>query len=1017
VNEPRSANDVVARLAAALSNRYTIERELGAGGMATVYLAHDVKHNRKVAIKVLRPELAAAIGAERFLAEITTTANLQHPHILPLFDSGVAEGRDSTDTSSSLTTNDQRRTTFLYYVMPFIDGESLRDKLTRERQVDIADSIEITRQVAAALAYAHDRGIVHRDIKPENIMLSSGQAIVADFGIARAIGAAGAAQLTAIGSAIGTPQYMSPEQSAGMSDVDGRSDTYSLASVLYEMLTGEAPYTGATSAAIIAKRLGTTAPSVRVLRDSVPKSVDAALQRAMQRAPADRYSSPTEFAAALGENSRATGLHVSRRTATVAFAMLLIAAVLWFAFGNKRTSEGLDADVIAVLPFRVGGSNSTIAYLRESMLDLMQARLSSGSGARTVEPRTLLAAWRRAVGNEKDDLSEDASRALARELGAGRVLLGSVVATPTELTLTGTLLRVSDGEKLAQQSIVGAPDSIATLVNRLTAALLIRNAGEAPEREAGLAAAPLDALQDYLAGRRAYRRGDPFTAMQLYGKALQRDSMFVAAAYSMVATNAWIGTVVTTAGYAVIPQVWRMRDRLNPRDLALFLAIPLVGPNYPAPSSYREIIAQAERAAKLAPDSPESWTLLGQVHGFGPMASETDWATRAAEALDRAIALDSTFATALQARLSGALRVNDTAAMRRYARLDAGLATRGIASGFFDDVFLWAAAQSLGDSAEARQWRDRTTGLSHTEYISKLTLIALHSAATALPLDDAAWAIATLRGAAINDPDRLGLGLAEYAVRFAAGRSDLHDLAGLLDSGPQWAAGLVQQALFEPAYNEVAERLMALEEQGRITMPSPNGPVRWPPFQDCFATLFRMERGDTSNVRASIRRLADYAAARGHRTDTTGAHPIDLRICPLTLEALLESRTAGGSARPALERLDSLMHDGPQWYSGGVDISPTAFANFVVARLRGAQGNRPAALAAIRRREVNYFPAFTWSLPAFLRQEGRLAAMAGDTAGAVRAYDQYLTLRTDPDPPFKPQHDSVVAERAALPRK
>ena len=987
--------DAAARFAAALADRYTIERELGAGGMATVYLAHDIKHGRKVAIKVLKPDLAAALGAERFLAEISTTANLQHPNILSLFDSGSADG-------------------FLYYVMPFIVGESLRDKLAREHQCDIAESLEIARQVASALAYAHERGIVHRDIKPENVLLSGEHALVADFGIARAIGAAGGQQLTATGTAIGTPAYMSPEQSAGMSDVDGRSDIYSLASVLYEMLSGEAPYTGATAAAVIAKRLGTTAPSVRVLRDSVPKPVDLALQRAMQRAPADRFSTATAFAAALQDGSRGPTSAVARRIPIGAVLLVLILVAAWLGWRARRSGKPLDADVIAVLPFRVGGSNPTIGYLRESMLDLLQARLSSGAGARTVEPRTLLAAWRRAVGDEKDDLSEDASRKLARELGAGRVLLGSVVATPTELTLTGTLLRVSDGGKLAQQSIVGAPDSIATLVNRLTAALLIRNAGEAPEREAGLAAAPLDALQDYLAGRRAYRHGDYFTAMRLYGKALDRDSTFVAAAFSMVATNAWIGTVVTTAGYAVIPRVWRMRDRLNPRDLALFLALPLIGPNYPAPSSYREIIAQAERAAKLAPDSPEPWTLLGQVHGSGAMASESDWATRAADALDRAIALDSTFATPVQARLFTALRTGDTAATARFARLDEGLVTRGATSGFFDDVYLWAAAHSLGDTAAARRWRERTDGLSHNDYISKLTLIPLHSAATAQRLDDAAWAVATLRRAATNDTDRIGLELADYAVRFAAGRSDLHDLDPLLVSSPQWAAGLVQQALFEPAYRDLAAQLIAQEQQGRIVMASAHRTVRWLPFQDCFASLFRVEGGDTSNARSAIRRLTEYAAARGSRTDSTGAHPIDLKVCPLTLEALLESRAASGSARPALDRLDSLMHDGPQWFSGGDDISPTAFANFVVARLRAAQGDYPAALAAIRRREVNYFPAFTWSLPAFLRQEGRLAALAGDSAGARRAYDQYLALRAAPDPPFNSQRDSVISERAAL---
>src|SRR5689334_25189836 len=212
-------------VAAALADRYRIERELGAGGMATVYLAEDLKHRRRVAIKVLRPELGAAVGAERFLREIETTANLRHPHILPLYDSGSAGG-------------------LLYYVMPLVEGESLRDRLAREKQLPIDDALRIAREVADALSYAHARGVIHRDIKPENILLEGGHAVVADFGIARAVSTAGADRLTETGMAIGTPMYMSPEQAAGDPDLDGRSDLYSLGCVLYEMLGVQAPFTG-----------------------------------------------------------------------------------------------------------------------------------------------------------------------------------------------------------------------------------------------------------------------------------------------------------------------------------------------------------------------------------------------------------------------------------------------------------------------------------------------------------------------------------------------------------------------------------------------------------------------------------------------------------------------------------------------------------------------------------------------------------------------------------------------------
>src|SRR6266513_1619979 len=228
------------RLTAALAGRYAIERELGAGGMATVYLARDLKHDRDVAVKVLRPELAAAVGADRFLAEIKTTANLQHPHILPLHDSGEANGS-------------------LFYVMPFVQGESLRDRLVREQQLPIDDAVRIAREVADALAYAHEHGVIHRDIKPENILLQGGHALVADFGIALAIQQAGGQRMTQTGMSLGTPQYMSPEQATGERTIDARSDIYALGTVTYEMLAGEPPFVGPTTQATIA-RLMTEAP-------------------------------------------------------------------------------------------------------------------------------------------------------------------------------------------------------------------------------------------------------------------------------------------------------------------------------------------------------------------------------------------------------------------------------------------------------------------------------------------------------------------------------------------------------------------------------------------------------------------------------------------------------------------------------------------------------------------------------------------------------------------------------------
>jgi Tol biopolymer transport system component/tRNA A-37 threonylcarbamoyl transferase component Bud32 len=278
--------DSASDLTAVLGGRYRVERELGAGGMATVYLADDVRHGRRVAIKVVRPELAAALGAERFLREITTTASLRHPHIVPLYDSGAGDGGGT-----------------LYYIMPFVEGESLRDRLRREKQLPVPDALRIAGEVADALSYAHGRGVIHRDIKPENILLESGHAVVADFGIAQAIDAAGGERLTETGVAIGTPAYMSPEQVAGEKNLDARSDVYALGCVLYEMLAGQPPFTGPTAESVIHQHMLAAPPAVTQLRPAVSPTVASALQRAMSKAPADRFPSVAQFAEALARGS------------------------------------------------------------------------------------------------------------------------------------------------------------------------------------------------------------------------------------------------------------------------------------------------------------------------------------------------------------------------------------------------------------------------------------------------------------------------------------------------------------------------------------------------------------------------------------------------------------------------------------------------------------------------------------------------------------------------------------------
>ncbi len=330
------------RLSAALADRYRIERELGAGGMATVYLAEDLKHHRQVAIKVLKPELAAVLGADRFVQEITTTAQLQHPHILPLFDSGTADG-------------------FLFYVMPYVEGETLRDRLSRETQLGVGEAVRITREVADALDYAHRHGVVHRDIKPENILLHDGRPMVADFGIALAVSAAAGGRMTETGLSLGTPHYMSPEQATAEKDLTGRSDVYSLASVLYEMLTGDPPHTGSSAQQIIMKIVTEEAAPVTKLRKSVPPNVAAAVAKALEKLPADRFDSAKAFADALADPGFSAGRGVAAAAAAdspragrartrdpvflglgaVALILLIAATWGWFRPVSRDTQQGV----------------------------------------------------------------------------------------------------------------------------------------------------------------------------------------------------------------------------------------------------------------------------------------------------------------------------------------------------------------------------------------------------------------------------------------------------------------------------------------------------------------------------------------------------------------------------------------------------------------------------------------------------------------------------------------------------
>lgn len=452
--------DTFDRLKSALADRYEIEQELGAGGMATVYLARDLKHERRVAVKVLRPELAASIGVDRFLREIKIAANLNHPHILPLHDSGEAD--DS-----------------LFYVMPYVEGESLRDRLNREKQLPVDEALRITGEISDGLAHAHSLGIVHRDIKPENILFTAGHAVVSDFGIARAVSAAGAETLTETGLAVGTPAYMSPEQAAGDKDIDSRSDLYSLGCVLYEMLSGEAPYMAPTAQAIIAKKLSEPTPRISVVREAVPVSVEAALTKALSKTPADRFGTAQQLVDALETGVPAD--RVGRHSAWYWGAGLAVVAAL-VAVGVALLENGASG---ADPEFGAGGTERVVVAPFENRTgdpvaddwDLMAAEFITRSIDRAGELTVVPASAVRDLMREVDETVGLSVNEIASRMEARYAVAGSYSTQGDRVRFDVELIDAESGEMVrALAPVTGSVDSLegvmADLAERVTVATL-----------------------------------------------------------------------------------------------------------------------------------------------------------------------------------------------------------------------------------------------------------------------------------------------------------------------------------------------------------------------------------------------------------------------------------------------------------------------------------------------------------------------------------------------------------------
>jgi TolB-like protein/tRNA A-37 threonylcarbamoyl transferase component Bud32/tetratricopeptide (TPR) repeat protein len=595
-------SDTLARLRAALADRYRLERELGAGGMATVYLAEDLKHRRKVAVKVLRPELARALGPERFLREIETTAHLRHPHILPLFDSGEAGG-------------------FLFYAMPLVEGESLRDRLTREKQLPIDDALQIAREVADALSYAHARRIVHRDIKPENILLESGHAVVADFGIARAVSSAEAtaSTLTGAGLALGTAAYMSPEQVAGERTLDGRSDLYSLGCVLFEMLAGQPPFTGPTPEVLVRQHIAAAPPPVTQFRPAVPANVVEALTRVLAKNPADRFNAVEQFTTALqggpgdrrtaGPPMEAAAKH--RALALLALVILLLLMGGWWAMlarpGRPVAPSGpmMPPRSIAVLPFRNLRGDSTGDYFSDGVTEEILHALVQIPDLQ-VAARTSAFQFR---GKAMD------VREVGRRLNVAAVLEGSIQREGDEVRITTQLTDTRTGYQIWSGKFDRHLADLFVVEDEISRAL-----ADTLKVPLGLVARPvirttrIEAHDLYLRGLTLLAQRGPtlHQTIAYFQGAVASDSTFA---------PAWAGLA---AAYELLPayELSSYEEELPRAEHAARRAIALdstLGPAYAVLASvYRDRMQWADaerayaRALRLAPNDAEAVEQYGQ---------------------------------------------------------------------------------------------------------------------------------------------------------------------------------------------------------------------------------------------------------------------------------------------------------------------------------------------------------------------------------------------------------------------
>lgn len=969
--------DPIAAFTAAIAPHIRLEHELIGGGMARVFVGEDLRLGRRVVVKILSPERAAALDRARFAREIETIARLQHPNIVPILWSGEEAGLP-------------------FFVMPFVSGRSLRVRLQQDGALAPAQAIPILRDVARALGAAHQAGIVHRDIKPDNVLLTpDGAAMVSDFGIAKllstdSVTAAHAVgpHATTAGTSLGTPTYMAPEQAAADPETDHRVDLYAFGVVAYEMLAGSPPFRDDRPQALMAAHIARAPEPLDVRVPLVPPELATMVMRCLEKAPADRFASASDIVALL-DITTSSGHRVApqvvrrrRRLLWGAAAIVLVAAGVLAMKLLRRPP--LDGGLVAVAPFRVVLPDSSFAYLRDGLPDLLAAASLTGEGGpRAVEPRTALAAFRGAAdGGDAGALPLAAALATARSLGAARLLLGEVLPTRDGIELVVTVHDVAARRADAPIRVSGSRDSLPALVEALGGKLLTALAGEGVQRSAGLGAVPLPALRAYLEGRALLGRMDAEAAGAAYLRAIALDSTFALAGIGAALAAGWNGANATReAGLAV---AYANRDKLGGKDQALLNA--LLGPRYPSEGlvDSHDRIGTAEAYVAAAPERADAWYMLGDVYfHWGTFLDELDPMDRAAEHFLRALAIDSTYVPGYTHLVEIAILRGDDTLLTKVRRLQKAAGIEGVAR-----VDRWLQARVADDQAAVdRIFAEpiQNSGFYHS--------VVDYGDYGGVGGDDVWRATQMALERTITPADRQNF--LPFATRTAIQLGRLADaeryLAEMATTDPLGAA---RMRLLIPVLTGVespAADAARAEIDAAVAAPGTRRTVRRLLARTLLLDAIAHDRRDRG---AAL--LALVAPLERPEVGDTVARPGPI---PLLAKAWLDGGATGPTAAQ-LAPVDSAMRH----LRTNSDPMTSAATSVLLIGYHGRRGDhRAAMIAAFRRTTRN--GDLGWTSSVLRRLAGIHGAAAGDTVHARLALTGYLAWRRQADP-------SLHAERA-----